>query len=125
MKRFWALVALVVATEVHVGMSNKRIRCIIQFVANVTRDWRMVPPAVVVEVMYQFKVLIAIQTCIVTHLIDLEFPDFIFIRGRWSGGISRGNISQLYIIFRIWFTYSVYLQFHCHCSLHYVVVCNS
>ena len=69
----------------------------------------MVLPVVVVEVMYRFEVLIAIQTCIVTHLIDLEFPDFIFIRGRWSGGIPGGNISQLYIIFRIWFTYSVHV----------------
>ena len=90
-------------------MSNKRIRCIIQFVANVARDRRMILPVVVVEVVYRFEVLIAIQTCIVTHLINLEFPDFIFIRERWSGGIPGGNIGQLYIIFRISFTYSVHV----------------
>ena len=48
----------------------------------------MVLPVVVVEVMYQFEVLITIQTCIVMHLIDLEFPDFIFIGG-WSGGTTQ------------------------------------
>ena len=84
MKRFWALVTLVVATEVCVGMSDKRIRCIIQFVADITRDRRMVPPVVVVEVMYRFKVLIAIQTCIVRHLINLEFPD-LYLSG--GGGL--------------------------------------
>ena len=57
----------------------------------------MIHPVMVVEVVYRFEVLIAIQACIVMHLIDLEFPDFIFIRERWSGGIPGGNIRQLYM----------------------------
>ena len=81
-------------------MSNKRIWCVIKFVANIAPDRQMILPVVVVEVVYRFEVLIAIQACIVTYLIDLEFPDFVFIQERWSGGVSGGNIRQLYIIFR-------------------------
>ena len=88
-------------------MSNEGIRCIIQFITYIARNWRMVSSVVVVEVMYQFEVLIAIQTGVVAHFIDLEFPDFVLIRGRWSSRIARGNICQLYVIFSIWFVCGV------------------
>ena len=83
-KRLQALVTLVVATEVHVRMSDKRIQCVIHLITDIAWYRWVVPSMMVIEIVYWFEVLVAIQTGVISHFIDLEFPYFVFV---WGGGL--------------------------------------
>ena len=75
-----------VATEMCVKMSDERIRCIVHFITNITRNRWMIPSVMVVEILYRFKMLVAVYAGVISHLIYLKFPEFVFV---WGGGLIR------------------------------------